>query len=123
MRAFVTGKSSLVFHIRSTQPGIEIVALTPAKLKKASGKYGQLLDVTIPREPAQFYIGQYNGLEELNVTIGAKYKKNMLIASTGCNEGQGALQDGDRVRAEPGPAEGRDALGHGQRQVLQVVLD
>ena len=88
VRAFVTGKSSLVFHIRSTQPGIEIVALTPAKLKKASGKYGQLLDVTIPREPAQFYLGQYNGLEELDVTIGAKRGKNMLIASTGCKKGK-----------------------------------
>jgi hypothetical protein len=103
VRAFVTGKSSMVFHIRSTQPGIEIVALTPAKLKKASGKYGQLLDVTIPKEPAQFYLGQYNGLEELNVTIGAKRGKNMLIASTGCKNRKAPFKTEISFAENPGP--------------------
>jgi hypothetical protein len=103
VRAFVTGKTSLVFHIRSTQPGIEIVALTPAKLKKASGKYGQLLDVTIPREPAQFYLGQYNGLEELNVTLGAKRGKNMLISSVGCKKGKAPFKTEIGFAPNPGP--------------------
>ena len=103
VRAFVTGAKSLVFHIRSTQPGIEIVALTPAKLKKASGKYGQVLDVTIPREPAQFYLGQYNGLEELNVTIGAKRGSNMLIASSGCKRGKAPFKTEIAFAANPAP--------------------
>jgi hypothetical protein len=103
VRAFVTGKSSLVFHIRSTQPGIEIVALTPAKLKKASGKYGQLLDVTIPREPAQFYLGQYNGLEQLDVTIGAKRGKNMLVSSIGCKKRKAPFKTEISFAANPNP--------------------
>ena len=103
VRAFVTGKNKMVFHIRSTQPGIEIVALTPATLKKASGKYGQVLAVTIPREPAQFYLGQYNGLEELNVTIGAKRKKNILIASTGCTKGKAPFKTEIAFAANPNP--------------------
>jgi hypothetical protein len=103
VRAFVTGKKSLVFHIRSTQPGIEIVALTPAKLKSASGKYGQLLDVTIPYEPAQFYLGQYNGLEELDVTLGAKRGKNMLIASTGCKKGKAPFKTEIGFAPNPNP--------------------
>jgi hypothetical protein len=102
VRAFVTGKKSLVFYIRSTQPRIEIVALTPAKLKKASGKYGQLLDVTIPFDPAQYYLGQYNGLEELDVTIGAKRGKNMLIASTGCKRGKAPFKT--EIGFAPNPA-------------------
>jgi hypothetical protein len=103
VRAFVTGKSSLAFHIRSTQPGIEIVAITPAKLKKASGKYGQVLDVTIPREPAQFYLGQYNGLEQLDVTIGDKFKKKNLIVSTGCNKKKAPFKTEIAFAPNPGP--------------------
>jgi hypothetical protein len=103
VRAFVTGKNSMVFHIRSTNPGIEIVALTPAKLKKASGKYGQLLDVTIPREPAQFYLGQYNGLEELNVTLGARSGGNNLVSSVGCNGGKAPFKAEIGFAANPLP--------------------
>ena len=103
VRAFITGKTSMVFHIRSTNPGIEIVALTPAKLKKASGKYGQLLDVTIPREPAQFYLGQYNGLEQLNVTLGAKSGRNVLIGSTGCKGGKAPFKTEIAFASNPGP--------------------
>jgi hypothetical protein len=103
VRAFVTGPKDLVFHIRSTQPGIEIVALTPAKIRKASGKYGSMLDVTIPFEPAQFYIGQYNGLEELNVTLGAKRGKNILIASTGCKNRKAPFKTEISFAENPGP--------------------
>jgi hypothetical protein len=103
VRAFVTGKSSMVFHIRSTDLGVEIVALTPAKLKKASGKYGQVLDVTIPREPAQFYLGQYNGLEQLDVTIGGKRGTNMLIASTGCKKGKAPFKTEIAFAPNPNP--------------------
>ena len=103
MRAFITGKNRMVFHIRSTNPGIEIVALTPAKLKKASGKYGQVLDVTIPREPAQFYLGQYNGLEELNVTLGAKSGRNNLISSVGCKGGKAPFKTEIGFAANPIP--------------------
>jgi hypothetical protein len=103
VRAFVSGKNGIVFHIRSTNPGIDITAVAPGKLRRASGKFGQLLDVTIPYTPAQFYLGQYNGLEQLDVTIGGKRRKNMLIASSGCRNRKAPFKTEIGFAANPGP--------------------
>lgn len=83
VNAYVTGKNSIAFHLQ--QKDGEIVAVAPAKLSKASGKYGQKLDVAIPAEPAQQYpTGQYNGLEKLDVLLGSKKKNKSVVVSTGC---------------------------------------
>jgi hypothetical protein len=103
VRAFVSGRNGIVFHIRSTNPGIDIVAVAPGKLKRASGKYGQVLDVTIPEKPAQFYLGQYNGLEQLDVTIGGKRGRNMLVASRGCKSRKAPFKTEIGFAANPGP--------------------
>jgi hypothetical protein len=83
VNAYVTGKSSIAFHLQ--QEDGEIVAVAPAKISKASGKYGQKLDVSIPEEPAQQYpAGLYNGLEKLSVLLGTKKKNKSIVVSTGC---------------------------------------
>jgi hypothetical protein len=83
VNAFVTGKNSIAFHLQ--QKDGEIVAIAPGKISRASGKYGQKLDVTIPEEPAQQYpAGQYNGLERLDVLLGSKKRNKSVAVSTGC---------------------------------------
>jgi hypothetical protein len=83
VNAFVTGKNSIAFHLQ--QQGGSIAAVAPAKITKASGKYGQKLDVSIPEEPAQQYpAGLYNGLEKLQTKLGSKKKGKSIIESVGC---------------------------------------
>jgi hypothetical protein len=83
VNAFVTGKNSIAFHLQ--QEDGEIVAVAPAKISRASGKYGQKLDVTIPEEPAQQYpAGLYNGLEKLETVLGSKKRGKSVVTSIGC---------------------------------------
>jgi hypothetical protein len=83
VNAFVTGRNSIAFHLQ--QEDGEIVAVAPAKITRASGKYGQKLDVSIPEEPAQQYpAGLYNGLEKLDVLLGSKRKNKSVVTSIGC---------------------------------------
>ena len=82
--AFATGNSSIAFYLQQTNGSI--VAVAPAKVKKASGKYSAKLDVAIPEEPAQQYpTGNYNGLERLKTTLGTTKKGKSVIKSIGCN--------------------------------------
>jgi hypothetical protein len=101
VNAYVTGAKSLLFHVASTDP--EIVALVPAKLKPASGKYGQLLDVTIPFQPTQFYLGVYNGLEQLDVKIGARRGNHYLVSSIGCKRGKAPFKTQIGFAPNPNP--------------------
>ena len=101
VNAFVTGKNSIAFHLQQTDGGI--VAVAPGKLTKASGKYGQKLDVSIPEEPAQQYpAGLYNGLEKLDVKIGAKKGKS-VIKTIGCTSRKDAFKAAITFVPNPGP--------------------
>ena len=81
--AFATGSKSIAFYLEQTNGSIVTVA--PAKLRKASGKYGTKLDVSIPEVPAQQYpAGNYNGLERLQTTIGTTKKGKSVVKSIGC---------------------------------------
>jgi hypothetical protein len=83
VNAYVTGSKSIAFHLQ--QEGGAIVAVAPAKIARASGKYGQKLDVSIPEQPAQQYPkGNYNGLEKLDVALGSKRRGRSVAVSTGC---------------------------------------
>lgn len=78
------GKDMLGFFI---DDGASLKFLTETTLKKASGKYGQVLNIEVP-ELAQ-RVGTapnftYNGLVSLEAKLGKKVKKNSLIATTGC---------------------------------------
>jgi hypothetical protein len=81
--AFLTGSKSIAFYLKQSNGNIEAVA--PAKIKKASGKYGAKLDVSIPEIPAQQYpVGNYNGLESLTTTLGSTKKGKSVVKTVGC---------------------------------------
>jgi hypothetical protein len=59
-----------------------IKAIARGVVKKASGKYGSKLVITIPKVPAQQYpAGAYNGLEKLQAVL----KKGKMITTVGCS--------------------------------------
>lgn len=59
-----------------------IKAIARGVVKRASGKYGSKLVITIPKNPAQQYPpGAYNGLEKLQAVL----KKGKMITTTGCS--------------------------------------
>ena len=61
------------------QDGIKAIAR--GVVKRASGKYGSKLVITIPQVPAQQYpAGAYNGLEKLQAVL----KKGKMITTIGC---------------------------------------
>jgi hypothetical protein len=99
--AFVTGKNSIAFYLKQTDG--DIVAVAPGKLTKASGKFSQKIDVAIPEEPAQQYpTGLFNGLEKLNVKIGAKRGKS-VVKTTGCTGGKGSYKAAITFVPNPNP--------------------
>jgi hypothetical protein len=53
-------------------------------LKKASGKFGTLLDIDIPVIAREFPTGSFNGLKSIHTTIGKKQGKNALFKLKGC---------------------------------------
>jgi len=58
-----------------------IKAIARGVIKRASGKYGSKLVITIPAVPAQQYpAGAFNGLEKLRTSL----KKGKMITTTGC---------------------------------------
>jgi hypothetical protein len=78
------GKDMLGFFI---DDGASLKFLAETTIKKASGKYGQVLNIEVP-ELAQ-RVGTapnftYNGLVSLDAKLGKKKGKNMLISTTGC---------------------------------------
>jgi hypothetical protein len=59
--------------------------LTETTLSKASGKFGQKLNIEVP-DLAQHVGGTYNGLVSLHTTLGKKVGKKALMGSTGCKK-------------------------------------
>lgn len=73
-RAVVNGKPGAVLA-----SGIKAIAR--GVIKRASGKYGSKLVITIPEVPAQQYpAGAYNGLEKLKAVL----KKGKMVTTVGC---------------------------------------
>ena len=100
--AFATGNTSIAFYLQQTNGSI--VAVAPAKVKKASGKYSAKLDVTIPEEPAQQYPkGNYNGLERLETTLGTTKKGKSVIKSIGCTSKKHPFKAAIHFVANPNP--------------------
>ena len=80
--AFVIGKQKLGFYLQ--QQGGEIRVLSVGTFKKASGKYGSVLDIDIPQLAREFPTGTFNGLVGLNTTLYKKAGKNALFKRTSC---------------------------------------
>jgi hypothetical protein len=80
--AFVIGKQKLGFYLQ--QQGGDIRVLSIGSFKKASGKYGSVLDIDIPQLAREFPPGTYNGLVGLNTTLYKKAGKNALFKRTSC---------------------------------------
>jgi hypothetical protein len=100
--AFLTGKKSLAFYIKQVGGNIEGVA--PAKIRKASGKYGSKLDISIPEIPAQQYPpGNYNGLERLKTTLGSTKKGKSVLKSIGCKNKKAPFKARVHFVANPNP--------------------
>jgi hypothetical protein len=77
----VSNKDMLGFFIDG--PG-SLDFLTETSIKKASGKYGQRLNIEVPIA-AQQTGSSYNGLVSLSIdNLGKKKGKNKLLATTGC---------------------------------------
>jgi hypothetical protein len=78
-----TGKPMLTFFL-DERGGNDLRFLPETTIKKASGKYGQRLNLKVPTLAQQ--VGQtYNGLVSLKINdLGKKKGKNALIATTGC---------------------------------------
>jgi hypothetical protein len=66
------------------QQGGEIATLAVGTLKKASGRYGQMLDVSIPQLAREYPPGSYNGLVGLKTTLYKKVGKRSLLTTRGC---------------------------------------
>ena len=79
--AFLAGTNKLDFLLELQ--GLELNVVAKGTLKKASGKFGQKLDVLLPKE-AQNYLGAYNGFKDLEVALYKKVKKNSLFRLNGC---------------------------------------
>jgi hypothetical protein len=78
----VDGHEMLGFFI---DDGGSFQFLTETTLSKASGKFGQKLNIEVP-DLAQHVGGTYNGLVSLHTTLGKKVGKRALMASTGCKK-------------------------------------
>lgn len=100
--AIITGKKSLVFYLEQTDG--DIVAIAKAKIRDASGKYGQRIVINIPEVPAQQYPeGVYNGLEEIDAQLFAKKGKKALFRSRGCKGGKHPFKAEIVFVPNPGP--------------------
>jgi hypothetical protein len=100
--AFLTGSKSIAFYLQ--QSNGEIRAVAPAKIVKASGKFGYKLDVTIPEEPAQQYPpGTYNGLERLTTTLGTTKRGKSVVKTIGCAKGKHPFRAKIHFVANPVP--------------------
>jgi hypothetical protein len=80
--AYVIGNNKLGFYLE--QQGGNINVLARGTLKKASGRYGSLLDIEIPSLAREFPEGTYNGLVSIETDLYKKAGKNALFKSTGC---------------------------------------
>lgn len=78
----VDGHEMLGFFI---DDGGSLQFLTETTLSKASGKFGQKLNIEVP-ELAQHVGATYNGLVSLHTTLGKKVGKKALMASIGCKK-------------------------------------
>lgn len=78
----VDGHEMLGFFI---DDGGTLQFLTETTLSRASGKYGQKLNIEVP-ELAQHVGATYNGLVSLHTTLGKKKGKNALMGSVGCKK-------------------------------------
>jgi hypothetical protein len=77
--AYVAGAKGINFFLEGVElPGLKLVA--PGEIK------GRKLIVTIPAAAQQPVPGTWAGLSELDTTIGAKIKKNAIVATTGCKK-------------------------------------
>lgn len=80
--AYMLSKKKIGFLIQ--QAGGNINTISIGTLKKASGKFGTLLDIDIPLVAREFPTGSFNGLKSLHTTIGKKAGKNALFKLKGC---------------------------------------
>ncbi len=76
------GNNQVGFYLE--QQGGEIRVLAKGRFKKASGRYGSLLDIEIPQLAREFPTGTFNGLKSIDTDLYKKVKKNSLFKSTGC---------------------------------------
>jgi hypothetical protein len=80
--AYLLSKKKIGFLIE--QQGGDINAMSVGTLKKASGKYGQLLDIDIPLVAREFPTGSFNGLKSIHTTLSKKAGKKALFKLKGC---------------------------------------
>jgi hypothetical protein len=101
--AWITGRKSIAFYLRSTTSSI--VAVAPAKIQDAEGaKWGKKIVIEIPENPAQQYPqGNYNGLETIDAVLFAKKGKKALFKTKGCKNGEHPFKAVLEFVPNPGP--------------------
>jgi len=80
--AYVIGNNKLGFYLQ--QEGGDIRVLSIGTFKNASGKYGKVLDISIPQLAREFPAGTFNGLVGLKTDLYKKAGKNALFKRTKC---------------------------------------
>jgi hypothetical protein len=80
--AFVIGNNRLGFYLEQQDGDINV--LSKGRFKKASGRYGSVLDIDIPGLAREFPPGTFNGLDRLETDLYKKAGKNALFKSTAC---------------------------------------
>ena len=80
--AYLIGNNRIGFYLE--QQGGEIRVLAKGRFKKASGRYGGVLDIEIPQLAREFPPGTFNGLVGLKADLYKKSGKRALFKSVGC---------------------------------------
>jgi hypothetical protein len=80
--AYVIGKNQLGFYLE--QQGGDINVLSKGRFKRASGRYGSILDIEIPPLAREFPPGTFNGLVSIETDLYKKVGRRSLFKSTGC---------------------------------------
>jgi hypothetical protein len=98
--AFLISRTKVGFFLQ--QEGGTITTVAVGTFGKASGKYGSKLTVAIPQVAKEFPTGTFNGLVDLDTTLGKKIGKHNLIGLTGCPKNK-KLPFSTTVTFEPNP--------------------
>lgn len=98
--AFLISRSKVGFFLQ--QRGGSITTVAVGTFGHAGGKYGSKLVVAIPQIAKEFPTGTFNGLVDLDTTLGKKAGKHNLVGLTGCPKSK-KLPFSTTVVFEPNP--------------------
>jgi hypothetical protein len=82
IKSYVVSKKKIDFQLHAREIPT-LVVISPGTISKN----GRKLTITVPDSAQQPAPGNYAGLQTIDSTLGAKFKKNKLIQASGCKGG------------------------------------